>query len=665
MIEIMKNKFINVGAKAFLKLIINIISLICLFFGRHLYIKSLFGCNGGEFQCIHNMGLDYIRKDIKYCINSVLYFLTFLFLFQLKLCSSYLLIVFISIIIELIIKDRGDSILNHGMMNLYSLCVLIFLGEIIILIIILIIKLIQKKHFFIIKFILLIISIIFIYNYIKSIDKYLCINWNKSLNNTIIDNNNTIYSCSINIPKKKCLIDILSSYLDFSKYLNKNCSIRKEKEKYSLKDISNLKNYTDIKRIGFPITIGDEPEIKGKSAMYSDTLLTYVSNNLINMDDSNFINNLNKQPEVFVDFNGNKFGKLLININYNESLSKEREKLDSNKNSSNILFIFLDNMSRVHFYRQFKKTIKFIKNFLSYDGFSNIENKDVKYHGFEFLKYHKFDGATLNNAIPMFSGVYYDNNEKMISILKDIKNMGYITCNVQDICHIELMSIENMENYSYIEFDHEYAAPNCDPNVYHYGFGLFGGENGILRKCLYGKESFEHSLEYAKKFWVSYKNNKRFLRIVNTYGHEYSGEKAKYSDNSLYEFLIDLFYSNMLENTIIFLAGDHGFALMGVYEILKPNDWKIEKSLPIFLIIIPDKKNKTYEEQYSEIYKNQQNLITAFDIYYTIRHIIYGEEYKYNLPFSSNKKGESLFKFIDSKERNCSKYLRFGECQCK
>ena len=60
--------------------------------------------------------------------------------------------------------------------------------------------------------------------------------------------------------------------------MNKNCSIRKEKEKYSLKDISNLKNYTDIKRIGFPITIGDEPEIKGKSAMYSDTLLTYVSN---------------------------------------------------------------------------------------------------------------------------------------------------------------------------------------------------------------------------------------------------------------------------------------------------------------------------------------------------------------------------------------------------
>ena len=447
--------------------------------------------------------------------------------------------------------------------------------------------------------------------------------------------------------------------------MNIDCSIRKGKEKYSLKDISNLKNYTDIKRIGFPITIGNEPEIKGKPAMYSDTLLSFVSNNLINADDMKVIKTLKKLPEVFVDFNEDKFGKLIININFNESLSRERAQLDLNKNSSNILFIFLDNMSRVHFYRQFKKTIKFLKNFLSYKGFSNVKNKTNNYHGFEFVKYHKFDGATLNNAIPMFSGVYYDNKNAMISILKDIKNMGYITCNVQDICHKELMSIEPMENYSYIEFDHEYAAPNCDPNVYHYGFGLFGGENGILRKCLYGKESFEHSLEYAKKFWVSYKNNKRFLRIVNTYGHEYSGEKAKYSDNNLYEFLKDLFYSNFLEDTVIFLAGDHGFALMGIYELLKPNDWKKEKSLPFFMMIIKDKKNTTYEEQFSEIYKNQQTLITPFDIYYTIKHIIYGEQYKYNLPFSLKKEGESLFKFIEPKERNCSKYLRFYECQCK
>ena len=172
-------------------------------------------------------------------------------------------------------------------------------------------------------------------------------------------------------------------------------------------------------------------------------------------------------------------------------------------------------------------------------------------------------------------------------------------------------------------------------------------------------------LNTQKKFWVSYEHNQKFLRIVNTYGHDYSGEKAKYSDDSLSKFLEDLFNSNMLENTTVFLAGDHGFALMGIYELIKPNHWKIEKSLPIFVLIAQDKKNISYEEQYSEILKNQQILITPFDIYYTIRHIIYGEQYKNNLPFEGNNEGESIFKYINPIERNCSKYLKFKECQCK
>ena len=55
---------------------------------------------------------------------------------QLKLCSIYQLIAFFVVLIELIVKDRGDSILNHGIMNLYALFLLLSLGEIFILILI-------------------------------------------------------------------------------------------------------------------------------------------------------------------------------------------------------------------------------------------------------------------------------------------------------------------------------------------------------------------------------------------------------------------------------------------------------------------------------------------------------------------------------------------------
>ena len=55
---------------------------------------------------------------------------------QLKLCSIYQLIASFVVLIELIVKDRGDSILNHGIMNLYALFLLLSLGEIFILILI-------------------------------------------------------------------------------------------------------------------------------------------------------------------------------------------------------------------------------------------------------------------------------------------------------------------------------------------------------------------------------------------------------------------------------------------------------------------------------------------------------------------------------------------------
>ena len=398
-----------------------------------------------------------------------------------------------------------------------------------------------------------------------------------------------------------------------------------------LKEISSFQNKSDVKRIGYPITIGNKEEIKGSPAPYSNSLLTFLKINL-------------------------------ININYNEKLAKTRLELSKNNNSNNIIFLFMDNLSRAHFYRQFKKTSKFLKQFFSYKGFSL--NSQQTFHGFEFLKYHKFDGATLTNAIPMFSGVYYDPKNRMVSIVKDLKHSGYITCNSQDICHKELMGIGNIDNYSYIEFDHEYASPNCDPNIYSFSYGLIGGENSILKKCLYGKESIEYTFEYSKKFWLAYKKNKKFLRIVNTYAHEYSGEKSKYTDEITFNFLNDLFLSNQLENTTIFLAGDHGFALMGVYKLLNPKDWMIESFMPIFILLVPDSKKMSYEEQYSEILKNQQTLITPFDIYYTIRHIIYGNNYKNNLLKEQNYEGESLFKYINPKERNCTKYLNFTGCIC-
>ena len=156
----------------------------------------------------------------------------------------------------------------------------------------------------------------------------------------------------------------MGPFLDASKLIGIRCEKRKEKEKYLLKNILNLKNYIDIKRIGYPITIGNNSEIVGKPAMYSNTLLEFVKNNLINMDDEGQLNKLEEyqKPEVIVEFNENPYGKIKININYKEKLAKER-KIKQKNEAKNVLFIYMDNLSRNHFYRQYPKTSKFIKNF--------------------------------------------------------------------------------------------------------------------------------------------------------------------------------------------------------------------------------------------------------------------------------------------------------------
>ena len=582
-------------------------------------------------------------------------------------CSFFILIILIIIYIELTIKDHDENFLHHGKLNLFALFSLTIMGEIIILFIVLYKNLFKKKKFFLLFLIssFFLIELIIILNNIKY--DYYCKDWNKSLNNSYINNDPSLYPCKINIPNNKCLINIFGPLFDFSKLFNIKCEKRSYNEKNILINNSNLNNKTEVKKIGYPITIGNKEEINGEPILYSETLYEFVKNNLVDMDDKEQIGKLdeNKKPEIIVDFRNSSFGKIEININYNAKLSNERKLLEK-VNSNNVLFLFMDNLSRVHFYRQYKKTKEFLKQFLTFEGYSNKINKEQKYHGFEFLKYQKFDGATLQNALPMFSGVYFDYNNIMISIVKDFQKNGYITCNVQDICHKELMSMEPLKNYTYIEFDHESAAINCEPNVYKPGYGLFNGDNSVFRKCLYGKESFDYSLEYAKKFWIAYKSNKRFLRIVCTYSHEYSYEKAKYTDDSLHNFLEELFETDQLKNTTIFIAADHGFFLMGIYKILNSKDFIIETNLPLFFLIVPDKKNMSYEQQYSEIIKNQQTLVTPFDIFYTLRYIIYQEDYKKS-PLNGNcNDGEYLFKNINPKERTCKKYQQMDKstCQC-
>ena len=73
------------------------------------------------------------------------------------------------------------------------------------------------------------------------------------------------------------------------------------------------------------------------------------------------------------------------------------------------------------------------------------------------------------------------------------------------------------------------------------------------------------------------------------------------------------------------MLSDHGTSIPSPYYINK--FFMMEKHLPMLYMICSDRKNISYKEQYEYINKNQQIIITGYDIYNTLGYLIYGDKY--------------------------------------
>ena len=636
----------------------NLISLLINVLSFYSYYLSLEGCIGTQIDCLKIMTLDkFIEMFYLVLFSSFLLSITLIFSFFKKIsifCMIYPLIVYILFYI----KDHGSDLSSHGLYNIIVFCMMLFFFFVLLLIIIYIIILYNKnwkKSFFSIIFSFIILIIIFIlYMYSKTS----CSNWNKGLNNVILNNDISKYSCKFVTPKK-CYINAFDGIFDVSRYARKNCKNINwgytQKEKL-LKYLDN--NFTNVTKIGFPITTNKDFWLRTQKNIehFSERVLSRV----VDMD--NIPKNITK-PEVYIDFSDNETQNWKININLikNETLIKERTEKSKKINSffNNILFIYLDSLSRQHFKRKMPYLSNFIEQFL-------IKDKNNNNIGYQFLKYHNFAAFTQKNVQPMFYGEKMDpKSSNGTSILKYMKENGYITAQSSNLCSKELFVTMNncLNKVEFSDFDHENVAMFCDPNYYDRNnpYPIFSGPFSVLRKCLYKKDSYEYVLEYGKQFWSIYKDNKKFLRLSFIDAHEITGEMVKYLDKPIYDFLNYLMNENMLKNTTIIFASDHGNGMPGIYNIINSEDFLYENVLGFLAFIFID---INFDENIKiNLEKNQQIFITPYDIHDTLIDIIYGEE-KFNV---KSRFGKSLFRDIDGMERNCQKYEELTEndlCRC-
>ena len=371
------------------------------------------------------------------------------------------------------------------------------------------------------------------------------------------------------------------------------------------------------------------------------------------MNNSTLIKSLNDSiPEVSFDFTKNKIGDININLNFNQTLSDERLKLESNTQpySNNILIVFIDSVSKANSQRQLKKIMKFFEKFMPYKGNNNPRFPSQNFHSFQFFKYHAHEFHTRGNYPVLFYGRYKNEIDKYITYY--LKKNGYVTAYSSDSCNYDYVRV--FHDFSRDEiYDHHYSV--CNPNLHDIYSEI---------KCFHGKLYLEHMFEYMNQFWKKYKNNRKFSLLLTCFAHTSSIEILKYMDDVLYNYFNNLFEENLLKDTSVFLLSDHGTGIPSIYFL---NDFfQIEMRLPMLFILINDRKNVTYESQYKYLNNNQQTFITGFDIYNTMIHIIYGDKYDTNETETiKSKYGESLFNQINAKKRKPNLYKNMTKSICK
>ena len=208
-----------------------------------------------------------------------------------------------------------------------------------------------------------------------------------------------------------------------------------------------------------------------------------------NLDLANKIYKDNK-PELIVDFRKNPYGEIIVNLNFNKTLSKERKNLEkkSSPYANNVIILYIDSISRAYSIRQLKKTLKFFEQFMSYKGGNNKKDPSSNFHSFQFFKYHSFEGYTFEN----YPRIFYGNRagKNIIRITKYFKDNGFVTSYSNEMCFRDLSS--TLHNMTYEEVgDHELII--CDPNKKH--------ANSLVKRCLYDKLATSYLYEYGNQFW--------------------------------------------------------------------------------------------------------------------------------------------------------------------
>lgn len=311
-----------------------------------IYLISLIGCYDSFFVCLKK----YPPQAMFYGFLAIsgagfLYTIQIYFFFFKKVNYKYILFELLLIYLLCFIYDTGTDLINHGGYNRLILLFSIVFWLIFIFFLIIIYKL--CKNFPLLGIMIVISSMAITYLHIYNAFHGSCKGWKKGFKGTQINNINS--GCVINRPSV-CYYRILDGYFDLSKFFQATCA--KDNNKYDR--IRGLLKDKSSKIIGFPITTSYDVRTNAKFSVIQKNVISEV----INIEDPQISYKLKEKVEVTVNYYDTP-PNVEINIKKNQTLVDERQAIIDNKKNNpmtkNVLYLFIDSVSRANFRRKLPK----------------------------------------------------------------------------------------------------------------------------------------------------------------------------------------------------------------------------------------------------------------------------------------------------------------------
>lgn len=291
-----------------------------------------------------------------------------------------------------------------------------------------------------------------------------------------------------------------------------------------------------------------------------------------------------------------------------ENVTSKLKTLNSEAKKLNVIILGIDSISKLNLRRVMPRTLNYLheKNWIELKGYNKIGENT-----FPNLM------AILNGKPTESVSLWWSNGSVKMddcpAIWKDYNNAGYITLYAEDTPAISTFNYMKM---GFVEKPTDY---------YMRPFMLAAHEKLYLKKlnglpvCTGPVLALDHILNYAKRFYRTFKNFNHFsLLWSNSLSHNHLNA-PKALDTSVVRFLNDLSDLGVYENSLVLLLSDHG---MRFGEIRKTFIGYIEERSPFMFIWVPEWFQKKYPRKYYNMVINQNRLTSPFDIYVTLKTLL-------------------------------------------